>query len=96
MMRMQSIPSPFAGEGPGGGTDEGRSSALPPSPSLPHKGGEWPRYFRRGPWENAAVALIGLGIVMLMQPFAMALFTWSFVTILVGTAMFVIVSHFPE
>ena len=54
------------------------------------------RYFRRGPWENAAVALIGLGIVMLMQPFAMALFTWSFVTILVGTAMFVIVSHFPE
>ena len=42
------------------------------------------------------VALIGLGIVMLMQPFAMALFTWSFVTILAGTAMFVVVSHFPE
>ncbi len=54
------------------------------------------RYFRRGPWENTAVALIGLGILMLMQPFAMALFTWSFVTILAGTAMFVIVSHFPE
>ena len=54
------------------------------------------RYFRRGPWENAAVAMIGLGIVMLMQPFAMALFTWSFVTILAGTTMFVIVSHFPE
>ena len=40
--------------------------------------------------------LIGLGIVMLMQPYVMTLFTWSFVTILVGTAMFVIVSHFPE
>ena len=39
---------------------------------------------------------IGLGIVMLMQPFALFLFTWSFVTILAGTAMFVIVSHFPE
>ena len=54
------------------------------------------RFFRRGPWENLAVVLIGLGIVMLMQPYVMTLFTWSFVTILVGTAMFVIVSHFPE
>jgi len=54
------------------------------------------RYFRRGPWENVAVGLIGLGILMLMQPFALSLFTWSFVTILAGTAMFVIVSHFPE
>jgi hypothetical protein len=54
------------------------------------------RFFRRGPWENAAVVLIALGIVMLMQPYSMALFTWSFVTILVGTAMFVVVSHFPE
>ena len=74
-----------------------RGSVLPPSPSLPRKGGEGlARFFRRGPWENLAVVLIGLGIVMLMQPYVMALFTWSFVTILVGTAMFVIVSHFPE
>ncbi len=54
------------------------------------------RWFRRGPWENAAVVLIGVGVFMLMQPFALALFTWSFVTILAGTVMFVIVSHFPE
>jgi hypothetical protein len=54
------------------------------------------RFFRRGPWENAAVVLIALGIVMLMQPYSMTLYTWSFVTILAGTAMFVIVSHFPE
>ena len=33
---------------------------------------------------------------MLMQPFSLPLYTWSFVTILAGTAMFVIVSHFPE
>ena len=33
---------------------------------------------------------------MLMQPFAIALYTWSFVTILAGTVMFVIVSHFPD
>ena len=54
------------------------------------------RLFRRGPWETAAIVLIALGILMLMQPFALILFTYSFVTILVGTVMFVIVSHFPE
>jgi hypothetical protein len=52
--------------------------------------------FRRGPWENAATALIGVGVLMLMQPFALTLFTYSFVTILAGTLLFVIVSHFPE
>ena len=52
--------------------------------------------FRRGPWENAATALIGLGVFALMQPFSLTLYTYSFVTILTGTVMFVIVSHFPE
>ena len=52
--------------------------------------------FRRGPWENVATALIGLGVIALMQPFSLTLFTYSFVTILAGTVMFVIVSHFPE
>jgi hypothetical protein len=54
------------------------------------------RFFRRGPWENAAVVVIALGILMLMQPWWMALFTWSFAPVLFGTAMFVIVSHFHE
>jgi hypothetical protein len=52
--------------------------------------------FRRGPWEMLATVLIAVGVVMLMQPFALQLFTWSFVTILVGTVMFIVVSHFPE
>jgi hypothetical protein len=51
---------------------------------------------RRGPWEMVATVLIGLGVLMLMQPFALALFTWSFVTILIGTVMFIVVSHFPD
>ena len=51
---------------------------------------------RRGPWEGLATIVIAAGVVMLMQPIALALFTWSFVTILAGTAMFVIVSHFPD
>jgi hypothetical protein len=54
------------------------------------------RWFRRGPWEAAAMALIAAGIVMLVQPWSIDLFSYSFVTILVGTLGFVAVSHFPE
>ena len=43
-----------------------------------------------------ATVLVAVGVVMLMQPFAIQLFTWSFVTILAGTVMFIVVSHFPE
>lgn len=51
---------------------------------------------RRGPWEMVASILIALGVVMLMQPFALVLYTWSFLITLIGTVMFIIVSHFPE
>ncbi|HCK20108.1 MULTISPECIES: hypothetical protein [Thalassospira] len=51
---------------------------------------------RRGPWEMVASVLIALGVVMLMQPFAITLYTYSFITTLIGTVMFIIVSHFPE
>ncbi len=54
------------------------------------------RWFRRGPWENAAMAIIGLGILMLTQPFSLDVYSYSFTTILAGTAGFVIVSHFPQ
>ncbi len=51
---------------------------------------------RRGPWEAVASVMIGLGVVMLMQPFALVLYTWSFIVLLVGTVGFLVVSHFPE
>ncbi len=51
---------------------------------------------RRGAWEMVASVLIGLGVLMLMQPFVLWAFTYSFVVTLVGTLMFIIVSHFPE
>lgn len=51
---------------------------------------------RRGPWEMVATVLIGLGVVMLMQPFALWAYTWSFVVTLAGTLMFVVVSHFRD
>lgn len=54
------------------------------------------RRLRRNEWELVASALIALGVFMMMQPFTLSLFTYSFVVTLVGTVMFVIVSHFPE
>jgi hypothetical protein len=54
------------------------------------------RWFRRGPWETFTMTLIGGGIIMLVQPLSMDLYSYSFVTILAGTVGYVIVSHFPE
>ena len=51
---------------------------------------------RRGPWENLATVLIALGVFMLMQPFALWAFSYSFIVTLTGTVMFIITSHFPE
>jgi uncharacterized membrane protein YjjP (DUF1212 family) len=51
---------------------------------------------RRGPWEAVATVLIAAGVVMLMQPFALWAFTYSFVVTLTGTVLFMVVSHFPE
>ena len=51
---------------------------------------------RRGSWEMVATVLIALGVIMLMQPVALWAYTWSFLVTLVGTVMFIVVSHFPE
>lgn len=52
--------------------------------------------FRRGAWEMVATVLIAVGVIMLMQPFVLAVYSYSFIITLVGTVMFIIVSHFPE
>ena len=46
--------------------------------------------------EALAIALIGAGFVMLFQPFMLEFYSYSFVTMLVGTLMFIVVSKFPE
>ena len=56
----------------------------------------WPRRLRRGPLERVGTGLIALGVLMLLQPFSMTLFRYSFITTLLGTAFFTIVSKFPE
>jgi len=55
-----------------------------------------PAWLCRTPWERTTGALIGLGLVMLMQPFSLTLYGYSFVTVLAGTALFIVVSKFPE
>ncbi len=56
----------------------------------------WPVFLRRGLLESIATAIIGIGFLMLFQPFALSLYTYSFITMLLGTAMFIVVSKFPE
>jgi hypothetical protein len=55
-----------------------------------------PFFLRRGPLENIATVVIAAGFLMLFQPFMLVLYTYSLVTLLAGTAMFIIVSKFPE
>jgi hypothetical protein len=40
--------------------------------------------------------VIALGVVLLMQPFSLALYGWSFLVILAGTLGFAVVSHFRD
>jgi hypothetical protein len=54
------------------------------------------RILRRGPLEAIATTIIATGVVMLMQPFFLTLYSWSFATTLVGTVMFMIVSKVRE
>jgi hypothetical protein len=66
------------------------------SERIEHRSTRFPRWLRRGPCEAVTMTLIGLGVVMLMQPFSLNLFSYSFITILAGTLGFVMVSHFPD
>ena len=56
----------------------------------------WRRILRRRIWENLATVIIGVGVVMLMQPVSIWLYGYSLITMLVGTVTFVIVTKFPE
>jgi hypothetical protein len=58
---------------------------------------EWRgRIVRRQPWENIATGVIAGGVLMLLQPLSMTLYSYSFVTMLAGVVAFTIVSKFPE
>jgi hypothetical protein len=46
--------------------------------------------------EPLAIGIMALGFVMMFQPFAKPLYSYSFIVILLGTLMFIVVSHLPE
>ena len=54
------------------------------------------KVLRRGPLEAIATVIIAMGVLMLMQPFFLALYSWSFATTLFGTVMFIIASKVRE
>jgi hypothetical protein len=68
---------------------------LPATPP-PGRPGRLRRFLRRTPLERSATAVIAAGVFMLLQPFAMTLYSWSFLTILAGTLMFTVVSKLPD
>ena len=54
------------------------------------------RMFRRELWERVTTGLIFAGLFMLMQPFSLTLFSYSFTVILAGTIGFAIATKLPE
>jgi hypothetical protein len=54
------------------------------------------RFWRRGPWELAATLVIAAGVLMLLQPFWLVLYTYSFATTLAGIVLFMAASKFPD
>ena len=62
-----------------------------PAPQLQRIG-----LFRRGPWETVATIVIAAGVMMLMQPFSITLYGWSFAMTLAGIVTFTIGSKLPD
>jgi hypothetical protein len=54
------------------------------------------KFFRRAPWEHANTGLIGLGLVMLMQPWSIDVYSYAFTVILAGVVGFSIAGKLPE
>jgi len=54
------------------------------------------RFSPRAAAENVATGLIACGVIMLMQPFSLTLYGWSFAVTLAGTALFIVGSKFPD
>jgi len=52
--------------------------------------------FRRAPWERATTVLIGLGLAMLMQPWSIEAFGFSFPVLLAGVVGYSIAGKLPH
>jgi len=60
-----------------------------PQPSRP--------WWHRGPLcERIGTGLLGAGLVMLMQPWSMVLFSYAFTVVLVGVVLFSVAVKLPQ
>ena len=55
-----------------------------------------PRWLLRGPWENTTTGLIGLGLVMLMQPWSIDVYSYAFDVLLAGVVGYSIAGKLPR
>ena len=54
-------------------------------------------FWRRGrTWERAGALLLGAGLVMLMQPWSLQIFSYSFTVLLSGVVIFSIAVKLPQ
>jgi hypothetical protein len=54
------------------------------------------RFFRRTPWEHGSTVLIGLGLVMLMQPWSIEVYSYGFTVLLAGVVGYTIAGKLSE
>ncbi|MBX3588975.1 MAG: hypothetical protein AB7I35_13255 [Ramlibacter sp.] len=55
----------------------------------------FPRWLRRAPWERGTALLIGLGLLMLMQPWSIGVFSYGFTVLLAGVVGYSIAGKLP-
>jgi len=55
-----------------------------------------PRWLQRMPWEVTTAGLIGLGMVMLMQPWSIDIYSYGFTVLLAGVVGYSIALKLPE
>jgi hypothetical protein len=53
-------------------------------------------WFRRAPWERATLGLIGLGLALLMQPWSLDAYGYSFPVLLAGVVGFSLAGKLPR
>jgi hypothetical protein len=54
------------------------------------------QFFNRTPWERTTMGLIGLGLVMLMQPWSIDVFSYAFTVLLAGVVGYSIAGKLPQ
>jgi hypothetical protein len=73
---------------------EGREHLHQPPQQPRHR--PWSMLLQRSVLENVATAVIVAGVLMLLQPFSLALYGYSFAVTLFGIVLFTIVTKLPE